>query len=224
MAGRILPLVTNHYYHVFNRGVARQPTFTMKRDYEQALLSFNYYRFRRLSMRLSYFKLLSRERQQELLGEYERHAERLIEVVAYCLMPNHFHLLLRQVQDGGISTYLGNATNSYTRYFNTRHDRVGPLFQGAFKAVLIESDEQLIHVSRYIHLNPFVSALIPLKQVLTYPWSSIRSYLDIPSPMVSTQLVKQHFQSAEGYERFVLDHTQYAEGLEQIKHLVLEDT
>lgn len=69
-------------------------------------------------------------------------------------MPNHFHLLIKQTEQNGISEFVGKFSNSYTKYYNTKHNRVGALLQGQLKAVLIESGEQLIHVSRYIHLNP----------------------------------------------------------------------
>lgn len=90
-----------------------------------------------------------------------------LEIISYCLMPNHFHLLVKQVIDHGIVKCLNNFSNSYTRYFNIRHDRVGPLFQGRFKAVRIETDEQLLQVSRYIHLNPVASSLIEETKVVS---------------------------------------------------------
>ena len=84
-------------------------------------------------------------------------------------MPNHFHLLLKQTIDNGISHFLSKFTNSYTKYFNTKYNRVGPVFQGVFKSVHIESDEQLMHLSRYIHLNPVVSAVVEKQNLLSYP-------------------------------------------------------
>ena len=76
-----------------------------------------------------------------------------MEIICYCLMPNHLHLLLRQLMDGGISKFMSNFANSYTRYFNTKSKRKGPVFEGKFKAKRIETDEQLLHLSRHIHLN-----------------------------------------------------------------------
>lgn len=90
-------------------------------------------------------------------------------------MPNHFHLLLQQIRDGGITEFISKLTNSYTRYFNIRNKRIGPLFQGEFKAVHVETDEQLIHLSRYIHLNPIVSYIT--KKLESYQWFSYLEYL-----------------------------------------------
>ena len=78
----------------------------------------------------------------------------LVTFVSYVLMPNHFHLLVQQLTDDGISRLMKLLSDSYTRYFNTKNERVGPLLQGQFKAVRVESDEQLLHLSPYIHLNP----------------------------------------------------------------------
>ena len=89
-------------------------------------------------------------------------------------MPNHFHLLLQQVSDNGITVFLRKLSDSYTRYFNTKHERIGPLFQGRFKAKLIETEQYLLHLSKYIHKNSF-----PLTkwEGKVYPYSSYSYYL-----------------------------------------------
>lgn len=98
----------------------------------------------------------------------------LIQIFCYCLMPNHFHLLLKQLEEKGVSDFLRKVTNSYTRYFNTKYDRIGPLFQGAFKAKLVETDEYLLQLSKYIHRNPFPLSMWEGK---VYPYSSYSYYL-----------------------------------------------
>lgn len=137
-------------------------------------------------------------------------------------MPNHFHLLLKQVADNGISEFIGKISNGYTKYFNTKHNRVGPLLQGAFKAVPIETDEQLLHLSRYIHLNPFVTELS--KDLNTYKYSSYREYMDLDSKdLCSKELVLNFFKTAKEYKKFIDDHSSYAIELERIKHLLLDE-
>jgi len=149
---------------------------------------------------------------------------RHIEILAYCLMPNHFHFLLRQVAVNGISKFAANFTNSYTKYFNTLNDRVGPLFQGAFKAVHIESDEQLMHVSRYIHLNPVSSFIIEADELEEYEWSSYPEYISKEeSDVIEKHTILDLFSNkVELYRHFVLDYADYARKLENIKHLLLE--
>jgi len=137
-------------------------------------------------------------------------------------MPNHYHFLIRQIQDNGISEFISKISNSYTKYFNTRYSRVGPLLQGQFKALRIESDEQLIHVSRYIHLNTIASFLV--KDLKEYPWSSYQNYISSQfDKACSKDFVLSMFKSEHTYEEFVLDQVDYAQKLELIKHLALEE-
>lgn len=222
MAGRSIPLATGEYYHVYNRGVARQPMFLSKRDYEQMLLTLSYYRFTQPQIKLSRFKELSKENQNSFLAELANKNEKLIELVSFVLMPNHFHLLLRQEIDNGISTFMSKATNSYTRYFNTKRERVGAVLQGVFKAVHVGSPEQFIHLSRYIHLNPLVSFVVREKDFLSYPWSSLPDFLRGESSLVDLEPVLSTFSSPKKYKEFILNQADYAKKLEAIKHLIIE--
>ena len=177
------PLANGEFYHVYNRGVAKNPVFLSKHDYEQAILALSYYLSSTPPMKLSRFKELSIEERGKVLNELQNDASS-VEILSFVLMPNHFHLLIKQTGDNGISTFLSKFTNSYTRYFNTKHQRVGALFQGVFKAVHVEDDEQLLHLSRYIHLNPVASFVIHEKDLLSYPWSSLPLFLNGKSSFV----------------------------------------
>ena len=97
MASRITPIVTNEYYHIFNRGVARQHIFFLKHDYQQALLGIEYYRFSKPTIKLSRFKTLARNEKEKLMSSLNQDYPELAQIISYCFMPNHFHLLLRQV-------------------------------------------------------------------------------------------------------------------------------
>lgn len=222
MADRRTPLVNGEYYHIFNRGVARQPTFTSKRDYEQALLTLSYYRLTVPSLRLSRFKSLSIEQRRMAQNQLLTHSK-YVEIVCFVFMPNHFHFLLKQVRDNGISKFIGQFTNSYTRYFNTKNERVGSVFQGVFKSVRVESEEQLLHLSRYIHLNPLVSIVIRENELFSYPWSSLHHFLNDEQSFVYKKPIMEYFKSKEEYRNFILDQVDYGKALEQIKHLILED-
>lgn len=220
---RRIPLVNSEFYHIFNRGVARAPTFISRAEYKQAMLTLSYYRYAKPPVSLARFKELSQEERQQVLASLEK-AEKLVEIVAFVLMPNHFHFLLKQNQDNGISKFASQFTNSYTRYFNTLNERVGPLFQGVFKSVHVETDEQLIHLSRYIHLNPVVSNVVKEDNLLLYPWSSLSNYVeDDVSVPISKVPVLAYFKNPKEYKRFVFDQIGRGKELEKIKHLVIDD-
>lgn len=216
---RTTPLVVGEHYHVYNRGVAGQPVFLNKREYERFILCLSYYRFKDLPVRLSRLLQLDGEEREQILSNLHEKNDKLVDLIAFCLMPNHFHILLQQLADGGISTFLKQITASYTLYFNVKNERVGPLFQGAFKAVRIESDEQLLHVSRYIHLNPLVSYVVKDADFMSYPWSSLREYMSATQGMTNPKPILDHFKGSEEYVKFVLDQADYGKELEKIKHL-----
>jgi putative transposase len=224
MPGREVPLVTNQYYHVLNRGVFSQPIFKDKKDYQRMWESTFYYQNQKPSLSYSHFLRLPARDRTEFLEKLQTQSKFLVEIIALCFMPNHFHLLLKQIQDNGISLFMANLTNSYTRYFNTKNERIGHLFQGKFKAVMIETDEQLLHVSRYIHLNPYSSYLVKnLSKLTDYPYSSLPEYIGISSTnFFQKEIILDQFKSISSYQKFVFDQADYQRSLEQIKHLALE--
>jgi len=210
---RTTPLVNNYFYHVYNRGVEKRVTYLDKRDYIHFLRILNYYRYS--DPKPSFSKTT-----QEQIKNIQDN-EKIVEIISYCLMPNHYHLLIKQLKDGGISEFMRKISDGHTKYFNTRHNRVGPLFQGTFKAVLIETDKQLIHISRYIHLNPLVSLLV--KDLKTYTWSSYPDYVGTrDGKLVSKNEILGFFKDSSEYEKFVLDQAGYAMDLERIKHQLLD--
>ena len=222
MPRRITPLANGEYYHIYNRGVAQQPTYSSVKTYERFILCLSYYRFNNTPFRLSRLLQIPTDERESILTNLKNSDERIVELIAYCLMPNHFHILIQQLTNVGISKFLRHVTDSYTRYFNTKHDRVGPVFQGAFKAVHITTDEQLIHVSRYIHLNPLVSFVVHEDQFLNYQWSSLSSYLKGGRDLVNPEAILQQFKSPQSYLKFVMDQADYGKQLERIKHLTFE--
>lgn len=210
-------------YHVFNRGIEQRPTFISKREYDRAILTLDFYRFQKPPLRLSKVLLLKSDERENFFLKLKKEAKILIEIITYCLMPNHFHFLLKQKVENGLAKFLSNFTNSYTRYFDSKHERIGPLFQGTFKAVHIGTDEQLLHVSRYIHLNPVSSFVIKDEKLDSYPWSSLPEFLgEEGKGICNKEIVLSQFSSKEKYRRFIHDQIDYAQKLEKIKHLLLE--
>ena len=139
-------------------------------------------------------------------------------------MPNHFHLLLEQSVDNGISNFMSKFANSYTRYFNTKNKRIGPIFQGKFKSVLVETESQLLHLSRYIHLNPYSAGLAEnINQLDKYQYSSLPEYLHLTNTnYCQKDIVLSYFKQKNSYRNFVYDHADHQRNLQNIKKVMLD--
>lgn len=161
--------VPSSYYHVYNRGVEKRCVFLDATDY---------------SVFMAYLKryLDSSESQVTKIRKYALYDS--LEMVAYCLMPNHFHLLLYVGDEPRqLASLMQSVCTAYSMYFNKKYKRVGHLFQGRFKASRIIKDESLQHISRYIHLNPM--------DYMDWPWSSMPDYINKdPSNWVKVDRVR----------------------------------
>jgi putative transposase len=221
MPGRSTPIISGYAYHVYNRGINHQPTFASKRNYDRFITTLKYYKYVNLPVKLSRFLSINDTNKNEILLKLQN-SESLVDIIAYCLMPNHYHLLLKQNTDGGISKYIANVQNSYTKYFNTRNARDGALFLNQFKAVRIESDDQMIHISRYINLNPYTGYVIKeFKDIYTYLWSSIKEYMERPV-WCNIDPVLAHFRNKNEYQKYLNDQASYQRELSSIRHVVCE--
>lgn len=210
---RKVPLVTGEFYHVFNRGVAKMQIYNTAYDYTRFLKTMVYYSIEGPKPRFSVFSPTTSTIDP---------SKKIIEIICYCLMPNHFHLLLKQLRDGGITEFMSKLSNSYTKYINVKNGRIGPLLQGDFKSVHIEADEQLLHVNRYIHLNPLVGYITENLDI--YKWSSYPAYINFAKDEIcSKDIILSNFKSIDSYKKFVLDQVDYAKKLESIKHLLLDE-
>lgn len=224
MPVRLVPLITDEYYHIFNRGINKQPIFLGIGDYHRVIDILEFYSFASSKLRFSKFILLPKEERTSLWETIKKENKRLVDIICYCIMPNHFHFLLRQREEGGISKFMAKLQNSYTRYFNTKHGKIGPILQGQFKAVRIEDDNQLLHVSRYIHLNPYTSFVVKgLDDLEHYLWSSFPEYIgERNTSICSKEIILANFKDSRDYKRFVFDQADYQRRLKEIKHLSLE--
>lgn len=211
---RTTPLVNSEFYHVFNRGVEKRNIFSQEWDYKRFVKTFYYYQF--LGPKVSFSKF-----SKSAFNLFKALPEnKIVEIICYCLMPNHFHFLIKQLKENGVSNFIGQLSNSYTKYFNIKYDRVGSLLQGPFKAVRIGTDEQLVHVSRYIHMNPVVSGLV--KNLEEYKWSSYPEYLNQPVICTISEILS-FFHSKEKYKDFVEAQIGYGTTLEILKHRAIDE-
>lgn len=213
MPRRSIPLVSGEFYHLFNRGVEKRDIFLQSWDYKRFTRTLYYYQF--LGPKPSFSKFVK----SELSLFKPLPSNKIIDTICYCLMPNHFHILARQLRENGVSNFMSQLQNSFTKYFNIKYIRVGALFQGAFKAVRVENDEQLIHLSRYIHLNPIVSGLA--NDLEDYTWSSYPEYMG-QSTLCTSEEILNFFSSKEEYRKFVEAQVNYGTTLETLKHQLFE--
>lgn len=190
--------VDNTYYHVYARGASRQPIFFDDKDYAVFLNLLKRY--------------LGNEPVRDGLGREYANFYDTVELVSYCLMPNHYHLLLYQHEAGNISRMMRGVMTSYSHYFNTKYNRSGSLFESRFKAAIITSDNHLLHISRYIHLNP--------KEWQSWPWSSLPYYQGkAHADWVRPQRALVLFNNDNNlYMKFVRDYEDYKNSLKTIKH------
>ncbi|MFH1354232.1 MAG: transposase [bacterium] len=201
-------------FHICTRGVESRVIFRHNSDRQ---------RFRSLMLHyLSAEQVISFSIALKFKQDFVRTAEGegLVDILSYCLMPNHIHLLLKENIEGGISKYMQRLLNSYAKHFNMSQGRSGSLFSNPFKAVLVDSEEQLLHVSRYIHLNPYVAHIV--KNIFNYPWSSLNEYMSkVRKPICHKSLINS-LLNKDDYEKFVEDDADYAKPLADIQHALID--
>jgi putative transposase len=189
--------VEQSYYHVYARGHGRQQIFKDDEDYRVFLNLLK--------------RHLSIDGVTDKYGKPYAHLRGQIELLCYCLMENHFHLLLYQQEKGAMSKLMRGIMTSYSRYFNKKYDSSGSLFESRYKASRIASDAYLVHISRYIHLNP--------DDWRAYPYSSVSAYFGIGQPeWLQQDKVIDLFESLPVYADFLDDSNDYEESLDDIKY------
>lgn len=219
MPVRLEPFINNSIYHVFNRTIDGRNIFKDESECTLFLRIIEYYRSNKAKTSFSKYKRLPLKTQSLIFVEISILKYHRVELLSYCLMPTHFHLLLRQKTDSGVPRYISDVVNSFTRTFNLKNRRKGPLFLPKFKSVSLVTDEQLIHTSRYIHLNPYSNGLINnTSGILNYPWSSLDEYMN-KSILCNTDTILAYFQGKTSkYRKFVLDNADYQKYIEGFKY------
>lgn len=188
-------------------------------DYERVKGLLKFYRMENPPTRYSSF--LEIKDKEKFYQNYCSDKKFLVDIIAYCLMPTHIHLILTQLKKEGISIFMGNVLNSYTRYFNTKYKRKGPLWQSRFKNIGVQTDEQLLHLTRYLHLNPVSDNLV--KKPEDWKLSSYREFLGEADEDKKICNYTKHLNiEPESYKEFVLSRIDYQKEISRIKALCLE--
>jgi putative transposase len=190
--------VPEAYYHIYARGNSKQKIFVDAADYTYFLSLFERY--------------LSSEQKISKTGEPYPHYKNRLVLYAYCLMSNHFHMMIYQKDGDAIEKLMRSILTSYSRYFNIRHGRSGSLFESRYKAAHIDQHVYLGHITRYIHLNP--------RRWQNYRHSSLQYYINPKTApeWLNTRRILSHFSSPEDYYAFHADYVEAKDVLEKIKH------
>ncbi|MFH1645392.1 MAG: transposase [Candidatus Omnitrophota bacterium] len=167
-------MIKEEIYHIYNKSIANFKIFNNDSDYERFLLAFRFFQFDNRDIRFCRSLELLEEDNNIFVKDKEK---KLVRIVAYCIMPTHFHLILIPCKEKAVSIFTGNICNSYTRFFNSKYGRKGPLWEGRAKKVLVENNEQLIHLTRYLHLNPVTSYIT--EKPIDWQYSSYKEYIGV---------------------------------------------
>jgi len=223
MPGRFEVFLKGGIYHLFNKTIEGKKVFIDSTSCSRFLDIVHYYKSSMVKISYSRFKRLPLTIQHKLNKKNNLKKNLKVNLLSYCLMPTHFHLLVQQVGDKPVSRFIGDIVNAFTRYFNLKHNRKGPLFIPRFKSVRITTDEQLWHVSRYIHLNPYTSEVVRnIADCDSYPWSSLGEYISskMGKGICEKNMILSFFKNSTSYQSFVKDNADYQRRLELIKHVM----
>jgi putative transposase len=193
MARRNIPFLPNNYYHIYNRGANKANIFRSDRDY---------------------FSLLRQVKRR--ITEFD------ITVIAYCLMSNHYHFVLRQNGEPKINEFMQAVFHSYSLWFNQTHKHSGTLFEGPFQAILIDRNEHLLHLCRYIHRNPLEAGIVVKPEQWTY--SNYAEFIgERNGVLVDQDFVRVNFGSPEAYEEFVMAYIPPEKTQKELRHYLFWD-
>lgn len=206
-------------YHIFNRSIAGFKIFKEDVDKLRFLQALIYYLKKDKNDSLSSF-LRKREKVEGSLILLSGESS-VAKFIAYCIMPDHYHLVVKILDSTEFSKYLNDVENSYTRYFNIKNGRKGPLWEGRFKRKRVETEEQLLHLTRYVHLNPTSDGLV--KKPEDWRFSSYREYLEKPE-VLGKVITELRIDSPKVYKNFVESQKEYQKRLKEIRRLLFDES
>lgn len=209
-------IVTGEIYHIYNQSISDYKIFNNEAEFNRIIELIQYYQKERQPLSFGKFKEYDKQHLiTDILNE-----EKLVEIICHCPMPTHFHLALKQLKDQGISKFVNKVFNSYSHYFNIKHNRKGPLFAGRFKRVLVQTDEQLLHLTRYIHLNPVTAGLVD--DPADWKYSSYKEYIGIVDEKAICEYKNILDIKPSSYKMFTENRIAYQKEIARIKNLMLD--
>ncbi len=228
--------MADEIYHVLNRGVDKRKIFLEEKDYLRFIHDLFEFNNQEAALNIGhFFKNQYIDLRSQYINDKKRKRKLLVKVLAFCLMPNHYHLILTPIVEGGIVTFMRKLNIGYAKYFNQKYERVGTLFQGRYKAIHIETDSHFIHLPCYIHLNPldlkfpeWRNGIIndykeAMKFLENYRWSSFPDYIgkkNFPS-VTQREFLLDFFEGSENYKKEMVKFLKEI-NLENIEKIILE--
>lgn len=188
--------INNKYYHIYNRAVEQREIFKDAEDY------FKFLRGLKDFNNKSFYEQRIAALEKKELSSFLANLERIVEIIAYSLNPNHFHLILKQLVENGISDFMHKIGTSFTNYFNKKYSRSGSLFQGPYKAIRIDSNDYLLWLSGYVNGNIEIHKL---GRAELWNWSSYKSFLGEEKNEIlgDTSIILTQFKNTDEYKEFV---------------------
>lgn len=215
MPFRKIFFASNNFYHIFTKSIAGYKVFYSDEDYRRMIQTLDFYTFEKPICKLSDY--LENKEKNKIIEE--KIQNKIIKIIAYVLMPTHFHLILMPLRDNIVSQYMNTTLKSYSKYFNFKYKRKGPLWESRFKAVLVTANEQLIHLTRYIHLNPVTAYLVNKPEEWQY--SSYHEYIKVCNDGICD--FSEYIDITPSYyKQFVNERIEYQRELAKIKDLLFE--
>jgi len=220
---RKIQFANDEYYHIFNRGVDKRKIFLEEKDYQRFLLSLNLLNDKEAGLLLQWRDYMKCKEKSALpfLKLGFRNRKFLVDIVAYCLNPNHYHLLVKQRAEKGIERFMHKLGTSYTKFFNEKYRRSGVLLQGKFKAIHIKNNVKLLYLSAYINQNSEVHEIAKAEK---YLWSSYSQYLGNKKfGLCRTHVISSHFKNVKEYKEFCRENLRGMIEKKQDEKLLIEE-
>lgn len=225
-----IKIETGYYYHVYNRGVDKRITFENDSDcvrFVHSLYFCNDTEVQNLSIKRNV-----ESSTLDIEKRHKRSGKKLVNILCFSLMPNHYHLLIKQLVDNGISIFMHRLGTAYTNYFNKKYERNGSLFQGRYKIKQITDEGYLAYLSKYIHLNPVEILQSDWQEeginnkaqadnfLNSYKWSSYQDYVGIKNfpSVIDKDILNDFYPNPDSYKEFISSFL--VQEIEQIKHML----
>ena len=228
-------LVPNEYYHIYCRTVLKIPEFSGNENANKLAQNFLLANSTNSSQAFDYLRANQYSTLERAI-EIAKEGEKLVDILCYSIKPNHYHLLIKELKENGATDFTRRCNTSIAKYINTKTERKGPLFESNFKSKHIDSNEYLLHLSVYVHLNPldFLSGKewrtnqltdwhTNKNKLLDYQWSSLKHFIkeDFSDPRISgEEIISSQFNNKNEYEVFLKEWSEYS--FNKINDIVIE--